>query len=127
MANPDTDEKKAFREQYKQDILNNPVKYLDEFLSVAEDATNSPDPVIAMKGWERIREIMLLKALASGGSDATALDAINGKIDAADASIEALNKSHGEDYQTLNEKVNALDNRVKSLETPLEPNPAPAS
>lgn len=130
MPNPDSDVAKAFREEFKNGILNDPKSAFAEFLANAEDATNSPDPVIASKGWERIRELMLVQSMLSGitsfSADNIAAIATQIKND-IQPEIDAVNKAHGDDYQTLNEKLNGLDGRIKSLETPLDPNPAPTN
>ncbi len=126
--NTDTPEAKAFREQFKSDIMKDPQAAYDMFLANAEDATNSPDPVIANKGWERIRELVVLSAIIAGAQNPATIDtkdflrsddtdAIVSKVkDAVQPEIDALAKSKDDDFA-------ALSKRISSLEMPLDPNP----
>lgn len=125
--NNDTPEAKAFREQFKADIMKDPQAAYDMFLATAEDATNSPDPVIANKGWERIRELVVLSAIVAGAPNPASVDtsAIVAEVKAAvltdvkseiQPEIDALAKSKDDDFA-------ALSQRITVLETPLDATP----
>lgn len=116
-TNPDNAEAQAFREDFKAKLLSDPHATFAAMIANAENATNSTDPIIASRGWERLRDLVVFQSMIGVGTDAAPVDTatiVSEVKTALSSDLDNLAKSQADDYDKLSA-------RITSLETPIDP------